>query len=298
MAKDDGKGVELTVWADRVRKSALLEPGQWTDEKIEAVFRAVAPVNASLPQLAMFLSTCQRYELDPFVGEIWLGEVDGKVITLTGRDTYLTVARRDPRYGGILHGVIYEGDGFRARRQKDGSVLIEHEKVFPRGKVLGAYCVAKIDGQPDILVDRDVNEYAHLIGGRKKNWRYVATMMGTRCIAEALRFGFGLHGLYMPEEFHSDELAQAKGGEKLSGLKERTQQAAGRNGRPEPVVVQAEELEELDSDVPVATVVERAVEGAVDALDQEEDEHDPVDGESPRESEHPDFDPDSDEPPY
>lgn len=182
-----------------LRQAANLSPDKWTDERLAAIRSAVAPKGASIAELAIFLATANKYDLDPLVGEIWLvkDERSGKMMVIVGRDCFIKVANREKDFEGFYSGVIYEKDGFTAERQ-GGNVLVSHSTAsFNRGKIVGAYAVAHRRGFPDVFIAREIKEYSHL--SSKKNWRdNPADMLETRCITAALKRLYNLAGLNDP----------------------------------------------------------------------------------------------------
>lgn len=192
-------------YALTVRKAAGLTAEDWPDERIGAVARTVAPAEASSAEIAMFLTVAHRYQLDPFLKQIWLAKDKGKLIILTGRDSFIAVAERDPGYQGFDSGIVYSKDAFRVVRD-GGDITVHHEIVgFDRGEIIGAFCVAYHESRRPVLVLREWKDYKHLQG--KDNWKnYGPDMVETRCITAALRRQYTISGIYSEAEFVDGEL--------------------------------------------------------------------------------------------
>ena len=182
-----------------VRKAANLSADQWADDRIDALVRTVAPSGATAPEVAMFLAVASRYDLDPFLGEIWLAKDKGKLMVLTGRDSFLKVARREDRYSGYREGAVYEKDEFSMQSTEDGISIDHRISGFDRGKLVGAYCVVYMKDRPPVPILRKFSDYSHLHS--KNNWRQNGEdMLLARCITSAHRLAFNISGLYTPDE--------------------------------------------------------------------------------------------------
>ena len=67
----------------------------WTEEQIQTIKNTVA-VGASNDELKMFLSISAKYDLDPFLHEIWFANMGNRNVIMTGRDGHLKIANRNP----------------------------------------------------------------------------------------------------------------------------------------------------------------------------------------------------------
>lgn len=188
---------------NRIREGAALDPQVWPNERVKTVWKVCAPKEASVPDVVMLLSIADRYGLDPLAKEIWLAKDErGKIIILTGRDAFLKIARRDPRYMGYRSGIVHANDTFQMRQDTAaGTFEVVHEiNGFPRGEMIGAYCIVYLKDEPPIWIVREIGDYKHLFG--KSNWQnYKPDMFDTRVITAAHRRAFNLTALYTPEEF-------------------------------------------------------------------------------------------------
>jgi len=187
-----------------VRKAANLSAESWSDERISAIVRAVAPRNATQAQVAIFLATAQRYNLDPLLGEVWLADMGGQLRVVTGRDSYIKVASRNEGYRGIESGVVYSKDQFAVKRN-DGKVQVQHVvSGFDRGDRVGAYCVVNHEGRPPVLILRRWEDFRALHG--KPTWKaYPDDMLETRCIVAALKRMYNIAGLDTPDSIPEPE---------------------------------------------------------------------------------------------
>ena len=182
-----------------VRRAANLPEGQWLDDRIRAIRATVVPAGASLAQFSVFMATAAKYDLDPLVGEIWLADVQGRMLVLTGRNTFLKIAQRQRDYAGLSAGVVYAKDKFSAHREGDRVVVDHLISGFDRGALVGAWCVVRVTGKPDIYIQREMSKFSHLQG--KDNWKkYPDDMIENRAIVAALRRAYNLSGLLEKSE--------------------------------------------------------------------------------------------------
>ena len=224
---EEAKSRQGSEYAVTVRKAANLSAEEWSDERIGAIARTVAPPDAKPAEIAMFLAVAHRYQLDPFLKEIWLAKDKGRLILLTGRDSFIKVAERDEGYLGFDSGVVYQNDHFEVDREADSIIVTHQVKGFvDRGARVGAFCVAYHKVRRQVLVLRKWEDYAHLHG--KDNWKnYGDDMLETRVITAALRRQYTISGIYSESEFIAGELdaESSRAGtatqDRLEDLKER-----------------------------------------------------------------------------
>ena len=169
------------------------------------VIRKTVAHGASPEELAMFLYLANRYQLDPFLGEILLIRVKAKqpdgtyqeaLRIYVPRDGWLKVAIRHPEYEGIDSAPVYEKDEFQA---DFAEAKVTHRVTSPlRGRVVGAYAIARRKGRKPYLVVVSLEE----VRGKTPAWdTHPAIMAQTRAEVYAIRRQFEISGLYAPEEF-------------------------------------------------------------------------------------------------
>ncbi len=93
-----GKGKAIGIFAEQ----AGIGQGQVLEILRATAFRQRpgAPV-ATNEQLAALIVICNRYELDPFVRQIYCFIKDGILTPIVGVDGFAAIASRDPRYLGV-----------------------------------------------------------------------------------------------------------------------------------------------------------------------------------------------------
>lgn len=169
---------------------AVAEPVMRLRDKIDTIRQTVAK-NATPAQLEMFLTLAERYQLDPFLKEIWYVPEVG---IMTGRDGYLKIALRDPNYDGIVSAAVREGDEFT---MEPLTPTVKHQFGMKRGAVIGAYAVVFHKGRRPAVCYADMAEY------RKQGnvWgKYQSAMIQKVAEVMALKRQFGISGLVTEEE--------------------------------------------------------------------------------------------------
>ena len=184
-------------------KISKLFPG-WTPEEVDLARRTVAP-DATEHELALFLRLCKTYGLDPFRKELVLEKrrrrrADGSgydivPVFITTRDAYLKVAQRDPAYAGLQSGVVREGDDFEFDVE---ACRIRHRFGAARGKIMGAWAVAKHAQRPPFMAYVEFSEYYN---PASETWQKNPSAMIQK-VAEVfvLRRQFGITGIVTREE--------------------------------------------------------------------------------------------------
>lgn len=188
-------------------KVSRLFPG-WTSEEVDLARRTVAP-DASEHELALFLRLCKTYGLDPFRKELVLEKrrrrrADGSgydivPVFITTRDGYLKVAQRDPHYGGLQSGVVRDGDEFEFDVE---ACRIKHRFGTARGKIAGAWAIAKHTQRPPFMA---YVEFAEYFNPESDTWKkHPAAMIQKVAEVFVLRRQFGITGIVTREEMSRD----------------------------------------------------------------------------------------------
>jgi len=248
----DSMALVLAEKRQEIRVAAHLSPEDWPDERIKVIANIVAPKETTQQELAAFLGVCDRYKLDPIVGEIWLvwEKKKGKHLIMTGRDSYLAIADRHPDYEGFIHGTVREGDGFEIIRE-GAEVTVNHILGTDRGQRISAYCICYRKGRKPVLISRDWSSYKYLQG--KTNWLNAPdTMLETRTITEAHRLQFRIPGLYTPEEIPEaggETSAADRARDAIAGTRSRMDEMKARFRGEEQAGEATAEVETIEAEV-------------------------------------------------
>jgi phage recombination protein Bet len=199
--------VSTVVPGTELTRVSRLFPG-WASEEVDLARRTVAP-DATEHELALFLRLCKTYGLDPFRKELILEKrrrrrADGKgydivPVFITTRDGYLKVAQRDPHYGGLQSGVVRDGDEFEFDVE---ACRIKHRFGASRGKIAGAWAVAKHAQRPPFMAYVEFGEYYN---PESDTWKkHPAAMIQKVAEVFVLRRQFGITGIVTREEMSRD----------------------------------------------------------------------------------------------
>lgn len=102
----------------------------------------------SMQDFAVVLTLAKANDLNPFKKEIWsYKDSKGNLVTFAGRDGFLTIAQRNPNYGGIQSVAIYKNDKYIVDSfNPDPNKIVSHQVTSlskaERGALLGAVCIA------------------------------------------------------------------------------------------------------------------------------------------------------------
>lgn len=166
-------------------------------EMIDAVRNTVA-VGATDEELYMFFSVAKKYELDPFLKEVWFvkNKKMGNVI-MTGRDAYVKVAQRNPNYIKLQSNPVYENDEFLMNWEDGELKCFTHSHgAKDRGKILGAWATLK-------YIDKTVSVYVSYSEYSKNSniWsKHKGAMIKKVAEKEVCRLVEGITGIYITEE--------------------------------------------------------------------------------------------------
>lgn len=147
-------------------------------------------------QFALFVQTCARSGLNPFLNQIYCivyqGK-DGPVMSIQiAVEGIVALAKRHPQYKGFIASEVKENDEFEI------DMVTGEPKhritTMQRGKTVGAYCVAYREGAPNVAVVVTADQVEHLVKGRNgQMWRdYFDDMIVKHAIKRAFKRQFGI----------------------------------------------------------------------------------------------------------
>lgn len=155
---------------------------------IDTVCKGFTPNEA-----AAFLKVCETQGLNPWTREVWAyKDNENQIQVFTGRDGFLAIAQRHPRYNGIRSAYVCEKDKI-SLDIPNGKVEHNHDpRISARGAIVGAYSIVFVqDGEPTIeWMDRAV--YDQLADA----WlTHTGEMCKKVAEAHALKKAFGITGI-------------------------------------------------------------------------------------------------------
>jgi hypothetical protein len=190
---------------------------RFAPEQVELI-RATVASDCNPAELALFLETCVRHELDPFIKEIWAYKIKVRVVTVVSRDGLLKIANRQTGKGwahqpgeflGCQSNAVHEHDlfDFYMEERDDGTEkwLVNHrprseegKPVFggksgtARGEMVGSWARVRRRGHDDVLFIAYRDEYDK----KEQVWKsHPHAMMVKVAEAMALRKAFSIAGV-------------------------------------------------------------------------------------------------------
>lgn len=175
LAKYEAEGQQITITDVDVRRVLCDNP------------------NVTDAEMKMFVELCKAHRLNPFIRECYLVKYGDKPATIvTGKDTFLKRAHRNPRFRGMDAGVTVINRQGQIERRPGSMVGGKTEKL------IGGWCSVHVDGYDTPMYDEvSLDEYM----GKKRDgspngqWaKMPGTMIRKVAMVHALREAF-------PEDF-------------------------------------------------------------------------------------------------
>lgn len=169
--------------------------GNFTESELDTLKHTIAR-GTSNEQFSLFVQTCARSGLNPFLNQIYCIVYDGKhgpVMSIQiAVEGIVALAKRHEHYKGFIASEVKENDEFEI--DVVTGEPIHRIKTMQRGKTVGAYCVAYRDGAPNIAVIITADQVEHLLKGRNgQMWKdYFDDMIVKHAIKRAFKRQFGI----------------------------------------------------------------------------------------------------------
>lgn len=203
---------------------------RYSDERRQAVAKFLG-IEPTEPALMPYLALCQKWNLDPFLGQVWLIEQKGKngkpgrLRPAIGRDGYLAVAQRQPSFEGLTSAVVCERDEFDVFYDgtKDEPKVVHRYRSKPtefgddedsykyRGEIVGAWAKLRIKGRYPVFFFAPTKEYVKIGTSQDGTayyqgaWKYLSSMLLKVAESRVLRIGYGVTGAVPADEFGDRE---------------------------------------------------------------------------------------------
>ena len=163
---------------------------------------------ANPQELGMFIATIKTTGLNPFKKEIWFVKYwSSPAQIFVGRDWYRKVAKQHTDYNWHRTDCVCENDTFKVKNWQ----IEEHSYTLKdRWKVVGAYCIAKIQGQGEPLMH--FVDFAEYNTGKSKWNSSPKTMIKKVAEAQCLRMAFDdlLEWTYDESEVYDTNILESK----------------------------------------------------------------------------------------
>lgn len=169
--------------------------GGFTNSELDTLKATIAK-GTSNEQFALFVQTCARSGLNPFLNQIYCivyNGKDGPVMSIQiAVEGIVALAKRHLQYKGFIASEVKENDEFEI--DVVSGEPKHHIKTMVRGKTVGAYCVAYREGAPNIAVIITADQVDHMLRGRNAQmWKdYFDDMIVKHAMKRAFRRQFGI----------------------------------------------------------------------------------------------------------
>lgn len=180
--------------------------GVYDAEMVSTIKNTVCK-DATDSELLMFLSVANKYDLDPFLGEIYFVKFKDKSQIMSGRDGYRKIAMREPTYKVHYSDYVCENDTFEITRKMGKLVDMEHKYSHTdRGALIGAYCVLETTDNRRYFYYAEFKKY----NTGKNAWgSYPNDMIIKVAETRVFKSFANINGIQaeesMPDEFSSEE---------------------------------------------------------------------------------------------
>lgn len=128
----------------------------------------------SMPQFNLFMYQCNRMGLDPALKHAFPILYGGKMDVRVSFEGLHAIARKSDGYQGLYMQVVCDNevDSFEAEADDEGIIVsVKHKVKFPRGKVVGAFAIAKREGKKNLVVLMDVTEVLKWVKKNPNFWK-------------------------------------------------------------------------------------------------------------------------------
>lgn len=144
--------------------------GDFTKNELTTLRNTIAQ-GTNDQEFMLFVQTCVNTGLNPFLGHIHCMVYDGRngrqLSIQISSEGVLYLARKQKGYKGVDAQLVHENDDFVIDLAT--KKIVKHEIGFPRGRVIGGYCIARHTDFEDKILLMDVAEVEHMKKGRNAN---------------------------------------------------------------------------------------------------------------------------------
>ena len=176
--------------------------GDLSQEDVSTIKQTIAK-DCNDSQFRLFMAIAKSSGANPVMNEVYPTVRSGQLTVQFGVDFFIRKAKESDGYLGYDVQLVHEQDEFKMHQEKaeDGRyymVIDEHSFGFPRGRVIGGYCIAYREGQKPFTVIMEVEEVEHFkksnIGMQKTMWtNYFNDMFKKHIVRRALKAAYSLN---------------------------------------------------------------------------------------------------------
>ncbi|MFD2705484.1 RecT family recombinase [Salibacterium lacus] len=164
-------------------------------EVLEVIRNSIAK-DANDQEFMLFAHKAASYGLDPFKNEIFFIKYGNTARIQFAAEAFLSKAREKEGFQPPDTQMVHENDEFKVEKNKETGDMevVQHDIGFPRGKIIGAYSIARREGHHPVTVIMDIDEISHMFTGQNKdNWnKWTSDMFGKHVQQRALKRQYGL----------------------------------------------------------------------------------------------------------
>lgn len=183
-------------------KQEKLEKFTGLDETSLEVIKNSVAKGASNHELAYFLKVSEESGLSPFKKEVWCYKDNkGNQIIFPSIDGWRKLAKRDSTFRGVSVSEVCKNDKFSIDIP-NGQVDHKFNPIQNRGDIVGAYAMARIEGQVPTVVWVDIKDYDK----KQFTWNsHKADMIKKTAEMKAYKQAIESSGFQVMEDFNVNE---------------------------------------------------------------------------------------------
>lgn len=196
------------------KEKALLEPvgfGGFNNTQI-AILRATSFKDCrNREEAAVACSVAKKYDLDPFIAEIWAINMKGKMVIQASAAGWRKMITRNPEVKRLISNAVYEGDSLEIDHVNGTlshkQVVSSDKKADPKENPLGGYAAALMDSGEWIVKYVRWEEYDRSGEDKYSAWnKQKSEMICNKAVTVLGRSSFGVSGIYLPGEITPDTI--------------------------------------------------------------------------------------------
>lgn len=141
--------------------------GNFTRKELDTL-RATIARGTTDEEFGLFIQTCVNTGLNPFLNHIHCMVYEGKngrqLSIQISSEGIMYLARKSKGFKGVDAQMVHENDDFSIDLAT--KKIIKHEIGFPRGRIIGAYAIARHEEFEDKILLMDAQEVEHMKRGK------------------------------------------------------------------------------------------------------------------------------------
>ncbi len=193
----------------------------FSQSQIDLIKRTVAPPDATVDELKLFLHVAARAGLDPLAKQIHMTKRAGKLTIIAGIDGLRARALREADFEGLLHGVVCAKDVLEYDAVTGVVLKHTHNPFADRGPVLGAWATVKRKGRLPFTATVKFAEFCQPASPTWKSMPYVMIDKVAQSTALRMAYPEQFSAIYEQAEMDQSETPPPVVGAATAALKEK-----------------------------------------------------------------------------